>query len=135
MLVTERPGRLRVFSNGELSDPVEGIPEVRAQGQGGLMEILPHPDFESNQWIYFTMSKPRNDGAEGTTSIMRARLDVDHLHEVEEIFEAQAWSSSAIHYGGDLAFSDDGYLFATIGERAPNPMMLEDHPAQDPSNH
>ncbi len=135
MLVTERPGRLRVVRDGVLSDPIEGVPEVRAQGQGGLLEVLAHPDFESNSLIYLTFSKPRNDGAEGTTAIVRGRLDGNRLVDVEEIFEAQAWANTAIHYGSKLAFSSDGYLFATIGERGANPMMLENHPAQNPGNH
>ena len=135
MLVTERPGRLRIVRNGRLlPDPVEGIPAVLAQGQGGLLDVVLHPDFASNRLIYLSFSKPIGDGTEATTAVVRGRLDNDRLTDVEEIFEAA--SRGRGHYGSRLAFDADGYLFVTIGERqAPSRGDLEAHPAQDLSNH
>jgi glucose/arabinose dehydrogenase len=135
MLVTERTGRLRIVRNGVLlPDPVEGVPEVRARGQGGLLEVLPHPDFESNRLLYLSFSKPGEAG-DGTTAIVRGRLEGNRLSDVEEIFEARAWSRSNIHFGSKLVFDSEGYLFITVGERGATPSLLEDHPAQDRSNH
>jgi glucose/arabinose dehydrogenase len=133
MLFTEKPGRLRLFSNGELSRPIAGVPEVRTGGQGGLFDVVLHPDFGSNQIIYLAMSKSR--GEEGTTAIVRARLAGDRLEDVEEIFEADAWSGTQGHYGGRMVFDDEGHLFATIGDRQASPFLLEEQPAQNLSSH
>ncbi len=93
MLVTERPGRLRIVRNGVL-DPnaIEGVPEVRARGQGGLLEVAVHPEYETNSTIYLSFSKPNTRGSEATTAVVRARFDGRRLADVEEIFEADAWS-------------------------------------------
>ncbi len=133
MLVTERPGRLRIVRDGRLlPSPVGGLPEVYARGQGGLLEVAAHPDFSSNRLVYLTYSKPLADGS--TTAVIRGRFENDRLNDVEEIFEAR--SSGAGHYGSRLAFDGDGYLFITVGDRqAPSTGNLEAHPAQDLSNH
>ena len=74
MLVTERPGRLRVVRNGVLDPkPIGGVPQVRARGQGGLLEVLPHPQFAANRLLYLSLSKPNEDGSEGTTAVVRGR--------------------------------------------------------------
>ncbi len=136
MLVTERAGRLRVVRDGILlPDPIEGVPEVRVQGQGGLLEVLPHPDFESNRLLYLSFSKPNEEG-DGTTAIVRGSLEGNRLAGVEEIFEARAWSGRNIHFGSKLVIDREGYLFITVGERGARPTgVLESHPAQDRSNH
>ena len=133
MLVTERPGRLRIVRNGRLlPTSVEGVPAVHAMGQGGLLDVVLHPDFASNQLVYLSYAKPLTDGS--TTAIVRGRFENDRLMDVEEIFEAQ--SSGAGHYGSRLAFDPEGYLFITVGDRqAPPSGNLEAHPAQDLSNH
>jgi len=132
MLVTERPGRLRIIRDGRLlPNPVEGVPPVFAVGQGGLMDVVPHPDFASNRLVYMTYSKPQG-GQESTTTVIRGRLENDRLTDVEEIFEANTRGRG--HYGSRLAFSGP-YLFVSVGERMAAPNLLEDHPAQDISNH
>lgn len=133
MLVTERPGRLRIVRDGRLlPSPVGGVPEVHARGQGGLLEVAAHPDFSSNRLVYLSYSKPLADGS--TTAVIRGRFENDRLNDVEEIFEAQ--SSGAGHYGSRLAFDGDGYIYITVGDRqAPSTGNLEAHPAQDLSNH
>ena len=133
ILVTERPGRLRIIRNGRLlPTPVEGVPAVHAVGQGGLLDVVPHPDFAQNRLLYLTYSKPLG-GQESTTTVIRGRLVDDRLTEVEEIFEAN--SRGRGHYGSRIVFSGE-YMFVSVGERqAPARGDLEAHPAQDPSNH
>ena len=133
MLVTERPGRLRVVRNGVLLPAVvPGVPDVHAVGQGGLFEVLPHPEFASNHLLYLSYAHPNADGS--TTRGVRARLENDRLTGLEEIFLAASQGNG--HYGGKLAFDLNGYLFITIGERQVRASGdLEAHPAQDVSNH
>ncbi len=135
MLVTERPGRLRIIRDGELlAQPVPGVPEVLARGQGGMLEVLPHPEFESNHLVYLSYSKPIGDGSEATTAVIRGTLENDRFTQTDEIFEAV--SRGAGHYGCKLAFDADGYLWLTVGDRQVPPRGdLHAHPAQDVSNH
>lgn len=133
MLVTERPGRLRIVRHGMLlPDPVEGVPEVFARGQGGLLEVMPHPDFASNRLLYLTFSKPT--AGQATTALVRGRFENDRLTDIEELFLADTRGNG--HYGSRLAFDADGFLYMTVGDRqAPPTGDLEAHPAQDISNH
>lgn len=135
ILVTERPGRLRIIRDGELlSTPVPGVPEVYATGQGGLLDVVLHPDFGTNKLIYMSYSKPYADEDGATTAIMRARFENDELHDVEELFVAN--SRGRGHYGSRIAFDREGFLFFSVGERqVPSRGDLEAHPAQDPTNH
>ncbi|MEX2153086.1 MAG: PQQ-dependent sugar dehydrogenase [Gemmatimonadaceae bacterium] len=137
MLVTERPGRLRIVRDGRLlPDPVPGLPQIRAGGQGGLLEVLPHPAFASNRLIYLSYSKPSADTLQGTTAVARARFDNDRLTDVQEIFEAKVWSRGRGHHGSRLAFDRNGFLFITLGDRQVPPAgNLEAHPAQDLTTH
>lgn len=133
VLVTERPGRLRIIRNGRLLPaPVEGVPEVFAVGQGGLLDVMPHPDFATNRLVYLTYSKPLG-GQESTTAVIRGRFENDALTNVQEIFVAQTRGRG--HYGSRLAFDGQGHLFVSVGERMAAPNLLEGHPAQDFSNH
>ena len=126
MLITERPGRLRIVRDGTLlPDPVAGVPEVFAEGQGGLLDVLPHPDFASNRLLYLSYSAP--NGGESTTAVSRGRFENDRLADVEEIFVAQTRGRG--HYGSRLAFHQDGHLFITVGERQVRSVGdLEAHP-------
>ena len=134
MLVTERPGRLRIVRKGTLlPDSVAGVPTVFAQGQGGLLDVVPHPEFSTNRLIYVSYSKPYPDGG-ATTAVVRGRFENDRLTGVQELFVAQ--SRGAGHYGSRLAFDRNGMLFITVGDRqAPPRGDLLTHPAQDLSNH
>jgi len=135
MLVTERDGRLRIVRDGMLlPDPVEGIPEVVARGQGGLLEVLPHPDFATNRLIYISYSKATGNSPGGTTMVIRGTFENDRFTMTDEIFEAASEGNG--HYGCKLAFDDEGYLFLTVGDRQARPAGdLAAHPAQDISNH
>jgi glucose/arabinose dehydrogenase len=116
---------------------VAGVPAVRARGQGGLLDVVLHPDFARNRLIYLSFSKPNEDGSQGTTAVVRARFDGERLADVREIFVAEAWSRGGNHFGSRLAFDAQGYLFVTVGDRAanPDPATTERHPAQDLSSH
>ena len=137
LLVTERPGRLRLIRDGALvPEPIAGVPPVRARGQGGLLDVALHPDFATNNVIYLTYSKPNADGSQGTTALIRGKLVGTRLTEVQEILEAKAWSNTNGHYGSRLAFDGRGFLFMTVGDRqAPPSGTLAAHPAQNLTLH
>ncbi|HXH24668.1 MAG TPA: PQQ-dependent sugar dehydrogenase [Vicinamibacterales bacterium] len=128
MLVTEKPGRLRIVRNGVLDPaPVAGVPPVLSAGQGGLLEVLPHHRFSENRWIYLTYSKAGERG--NTTALFRARLDGNALIGGKDIFVADAWSQGPIHFGSKLAWGRDGTLFMSVGERneRQRAQLLTDH--------
>lgn len=135
ILITERPGRLRIVRNGTLlPTPVEGVPQVAPpSSQGGLLEVAPHPNFAANRLLYLTYSKPQPEG-QSTTALVRGRFENDRLTDVEQLFESV--SRGAGHFGGKIAFDKNGFLFLTLGDRQVPPSgNLEAHPAQDLSNH
>ena len=116
MLVTERAGRLRVVRNGKLEpEPVSGVPEVWATGQGGLLEVLPHQQFSQNSYLYLTYSKACEKGA--TTALMRARFDGKALTEGKDLFVADNCNTGNPHFGSKLAWTRDGMLLMSIGDR------------------
>ncbi len=115
ILVTEREGRLRIIRNGSLvAEPVAGVPEVLAWNQGGLFEVLPHPDFATNRVLYITYA----NGAENAnaTRIARAEFDGSALKNLTPIYDAVPKKDTGHHFGGRLAIGGDGKLYATIGE-------------------
>ena len=134
LLVTEQPGRLRVIRDGVLSpEPVAGVPEVFYKGQGGLLDVVAHPDFANNGMLYLSYSKPLS-GDESTTAVIRGRYQDGALHAVEEVFEAK--SRGRGHYGSRIVFDGKGHIFITIGDRQVRPSGdLETHPAQLLSDH
>jgi aldose sugar dehydrogenase len=135
VLITERPGRLRVMRQGKLlPEAVEGVPKVFHSSQGGLLEVMPHPNFASNRLIYLTFSKPGATDSQATTTLVRGRFDGTRLTNVEQLFEAITQGRN--HFGGKIAFDRNGFLFLTLGDRQVAPEgKLEAHPAQDLSNH
>ncbi len=135
MLVTEKVGRLRIIRDGVLlPDPVPGIPEVLVRGQGGLMDVVPHPDFANNRMLYLSYSKFVEGLRAGTTVVVRGTFENDRFTLMDEIFQAVSDGSS--HYGCRIAFDSDGYLFLSVGDRQASPSGdLAAHPAQDISNH
>jgi glucose/arabinose dehydrogenase len=129
MLVTERPGRLRIVSaNGELSAPLAGVPAVHAVGQGGLLDVALDPRFGENSLVYLSFSEP-GAGTAGT-AVARGRLLQGRLEDVEVIFRQQPKIDSKQHYGSRLVFDRAGRLFITLGDRG-----SQRDSAQDPATH
>lgn len=128
MLVTERPGRLRVIKDGKLDPrPVTGLPEITASGQGGLLDIVLHPDYEQNGWLYFSYVAFGTGGM--GTRVARARLVGMHLHDLEILFQQNIGSMSGRHFGSRLLFDRAGFLYITVGERGDQrrAQRLNDH--------
>jgi len=116
MLVTERPGRLRVVARGKLDpEPIAGLPQVAAGGQGGLFDVVLHPRYGENRLIYFAYAA-RGEGGVGT-ELARAKLNGKQLEEVQVLFRQSPKGTSSIHFGGRIVFDRDGYLYLTLGER------------------
>jgi len=129
MLVTERPGRLRIVRNGVLAtEPIAGVPAVRSTALGGLLEVALHPRFAENQFVYLTYTKPGEQNLT-TTALARGRFNGSALVDVREIFVANTWSASATNFGGRIAFDKQGLLYLTVGERQ------EQDRAQKPEDH
>jgi glucose/arabinose dehydrogenase len=129
LLVTERPGRLRILNkNGDLSEPLQGTPEVYAQGHGGLMDVALHPDFKNNQVVYLTFAAPGPDDT-AATALGRGRLVENSVEDFEVIFRQKPWVNGDYHFGNRIVFDGQGHLFLTLGER------FQFDPAQDLNNH
>ena len=127
LLVTERPGRLRVIRQGRLDpQPVKGLPEVSTGGQGGLLDVALHPAFADNGLIYLSYAGASVRGR--GTEVARARFDGGRLVDLETILEVRPRSSGGRHFGSRLAFAPDGTLFVTAGERG------DSDRAQDPTD-
>lgn len=118
VLITERDGNLWLVQDGELNpDPVAGVPDVFARGQGGLLDIEPHPNYDDNGWIYISYSKPNN--GEAMTAIIRARFDAEShsLTDLEELYVGTPFTDRGQHFGSRIVFDDEGFLYFSIGDR------------------
>jgi glucose/arabinose dehydrogenase len=128
MLVTEKPGRLRVVTpDGKLSVPVAGLPEVDARGQGGLLDVALDPRFASNQLVYWSYSEPGAEGANNTAVARGKFVDgaAPKVDAVQVIYHQAPSLKSTMHYGGRLVFGRDGTLFVTQGERSITPGRMQ----------
>lgn len=128
MLVTERPGRLRMVENGRLQQtPVSGLPPIRARGQGGLLDVVLHPDYANNGWIYLSYAGVGEDGI--GTEVGRGRLEGNRLVDWQTLFRLMPKSRSGFHFGSRLVFDRDGFLYITTGDRGDRhrSQMLDDH--------
>lgn len=122
MLVTEKPGRLRIVTaQGQLSEPVAGLPEVDARDQGGLLDVALDPDFAQNKLIYWSYAEPRGNGT-NATAVARGELvetgDAPRVENVQVIFQQQPAMDSTKHFGSRLVFDGQGHLYVTLGERS-----------------
>jgi glucose/arabinose dehydrogenase len=116
MLVTERPGRLRLVEpDGRLSAPLAGVPTVLAQGQGGLLGVVLSPAFATDRTLFLSYAERTPAG--GRTAVARAEFDGSALREVRTIFRQQPDASGGNHWGGQMVFDRDGLLFVTLGDR------------------
>lgn len=135
MLVTERGGTLRLVHDGKLDPkPIGDVPEVLAKGQGGLLDVVLHPDYAKNGWLYITYASPAAPGEAGdadgaNTALMRAKLKNHKLVDKKVLFKATPNVKSNPHFGGRVAFDREGYLYLSLGERG------QKEKSQDPMNH
>jgi aldose sugar dehydrogenase len=130
ILVTERDGRLRLISDGELQqDPIEGVPSVFASNQGGLLDVSLHPDFENNRWVYLTYADGDSDA--NRTTVARGRLKDNRLEDVEDIFAATPDKSQAQHFGSRIAWLPDGTMLVSIGDGGNPPLEIDGTLARD----
>ncbi|MEE4297148.1 MAG: PQQ-dependent sugar dehydrogenase [Wenzhouxiangella sp.] len=120
MLVTERTGQLNLIDSDGSITVIDGTPEVAAQRQGGLLEVLVHPNFEDNGWVYLTYAKADASGMTAT-ALARGRLDGDRLVDVQDIYVQERFSDPGRHYGSKLAWLPDGTLLMSIGDRGSEP--------------
>lgn len=137
-LVTEKPGRLRIITaQGQVGDPIQGLPAVDARGQGGLLDVITSPGFAQDRLIYWSYAEPRPDtgtGGGNATSVARGRLSGDgsRVENVQVVFRALPAYDGDKHFGSSLAFDPAGHLFITLGERSDAPMRPQ---AQDLGSH
>ena len=128
ILVTERPGRLRIVEDGRVSAPLAGLPEVFAQGQGGLLDVTPARDVAETGTVFISYAEPAGSGR-ARTAVARARLAEDRLDDVEVIFRQEPALAGGRHFGSRIVEAPDGTLFVTLGDRGQRPM------AQEPATH
>lgn len=128
MLVTQREGKLSLveLDSGDKTD-ISGVPSVKAEGQGGFLDVALSPDYAESGWIYFTYSKDV-DG-QGATTLARAKLDGNALSDWKDLLVTQSRTSKGQHYGSRIVFDGQGHLFFSIGDRGERDM------AQDLKNH
>ena len=116
VLITERAGTIRIVKDGKLEPQnVQNVPAVYANGQGGLLDITLHPDYNQNGWIYFTYSKPGSGG--GSTTLTRAKLNGNSFTDLQELFVVKPFVGSGVHFGSRIVFDGQGYVYVSTGER------------------
>lgn len=116
LLITEKKGELILFKDGEKT-MIEGLPEVTVLGQGGLMDVVLHPDYKKNGWIYFSYASSEGEGEGANTAIARAKLEGHQLTDLEVLYKAGPNSEKGQHFGSRIAFDKDNYLYFSVGER------------------
>ncbi len=129
VLVTERPGRMRLLSADFRLDPqaVEGLPEIVARGQGGLFDVVLHPDYPKNGWIYWAYNA-KGEGGWGT-ALARGRLAGRRMTDVQVLFSMTPKTQGSQHFGGRIVFDRRGMVYLTLGDRGEKDraQLLEDH--------
>lgn len=125
LLVTEKSGELIHFIDGK-KIAVSNVPEVYDRGQGGLLDIELHPDYENNGWIYITYASPEGPVKGGNTAIVRAKLKDNALVNKELLYKAEPNTTKGQHFGSRIVFDNDGYLYFSIGERGERDVNPQD---------
>ena len=129
MLLTERAGRMRILDKHFKLDPtpIEGLPDIVARGQGGLFDVVLHPDFSSNGWIYWSYNAPGPGG--WGTALARGKLQGHRMIDVQVLFSMEPKTRSGQHFGGRIVFDKAGHLFLTLGDRGDKEraQYLNDH--------
>lgn len=117
MLVSSRNGKMHRINAEGKKTPIKGVPKVHVNGQGGLLDLVRHPQYDLNGWLYLSYSSRDGEGKGSHTAIMRAKLDGDRLTDQQVIYKAEPNSTSGRHYGSRIAFDREGYLYFSIGDR------------------
>lgn len=118
LLVTDREGQLRVMRNGQLHPaPIDGLPKVNARNQGGLLDVKADPDYAKNGWIYLSYAGFEGKASGSHTSILRGKLNGNHLTEQQLLFHGAPNTSKNHHYGSRIVFDKQGYLYFSVGDR------------------
>ena len=125
MLITEKAGELIHFKDGKKTK-ISGLPEIYVRGQGGFMDIILHPNYNKNGWIYFSYASSKGQGNGGNTAIARAKLNNKSLSNFEVLYKAEPNSKRGQHFGSRLAFDNKGYLYFTIGDRGDRDLNPQD---------
>lgn len=116
ILVTEKAGKLFLCKDGNKKD-ITGLPEIKVQGQGGLMDVELHPNFTQNKFIYLSYASPEGEGRGANTAIMRAKLEGTNLTNQRVLYKASPNTGRGQHFGSRLVFDDAGYLYFSVGDR------------------
>lgn len=117
MLVGDKSGEITLVNGDKEVTISSGFDDLYLRGQGGLLDILPHPDYENNKWIYFAYASSMGEGEGGNTKIVRAKLEENKLTQIEELYKATPNSTKGVHFGSRMVFDKQGYLYFTIGDR------------------
>ena len=125
MLITEKSGELYRFQDGNRTE-ITNVPQIYLRGQGGLMDIELHPDYENNSWIYLSFASEEGEGPGGNTMIARAKLEGNALSQIETLYKAGPNTTRGQHYGSRLEFDRDGYLYFTVGDRGERDVNPQD---------
>ena len=125
MLVTEKRGDILLFKNG-IKTKLENVPEIYVRGQGGLLDIEVHPNYEKKPWIYFTYASSEGNGSGGNTKLSRAKLQGNSLVDIEDLYKASPNSKRGQHFGSRIEFDDDGFLYFSIGDRGERDVNPQD---------
>lgn len=116
ILITEKSGELIHFKDGK-KNIVNNVPDIYVRGQGGLLDVELHPDYENNGWIYLSYASQTGEGEGGNTTIMRAKLKDNALVENQVLYKAGPNTRKGVHFGSRIVFDDKGYLYFSIGDR------------------
>ncbi|MCP9200890.1 PQQ-dependent sugar dehydrogenase [Gramella sp. GC03-9] len=125
MLITEKKGEIIHFKDGNKTQ-IQGVPQVYNRGQGGLLDIVLHPEYESNGWLYITYASSEGEGEGGNTALMRAKLQGNQLTSKEVLYKATPNTTKGQHFGSRIAFDKEGYLYFSIGERGARDVNPQD---------
>lgn len=128
LLYTEIKGMMIRYKDG-IKHVIKNVPEVYARGQGGLLDIALHPDFNNNGWVYFTYASAQGEEKGGNTALARAKILNDSLTEIQQLYKATPNSTRAHHFGSRIVFDKNGYVYFTIGDRGDrdlNPQSLNE---------
>ena len=116
MLVTEKSGILYHVKNGQKTE-VKNVPAVYNRGQGGLLDIVLHPDYTKNGWIYITYASTEGEGEGGNTKLIRAKLENESLTQIQSLYKCEPNTTKGQHFGSRIVFDNEGYLYFSAGER------------------